>query len=83
MSFGGTGLVVELVTDLHGTRASADAGPDFQEEAWVPVNIDLGPPEACTLDSAVLSGRSEKKPYQRSLSFDGFHFFPGGNSSSV
>ena len=31
-----------------------------QRKPWVPVNIDLGPPEACTLDSAVLSERSKK-----------------------
>ena len=24
----------EPVADSHGTRASADAGPDFPEEAW-------------------------------------------------
>ena len=31
--------------DSHNARASAEAGPDFSEEAWVPVDTDLGPPE--------------------------------------
>ena len=53
-------LAEELVTDSHGTQAWADAGPDFLEEAWVPTNTDPGPPEARTLDSAVLNGQSEK-----------------------
>ena len=35
----------EHVAVSHGTRASADAGPVFPEEAWVPVDVDPGPPE--------------------------------------
>ena len=31
--------------DSHSARASAEAGPDFPEEAWVPVDTDPGPPE--------------------------------------
>ena len=31
--------------DSRCTRASAEAGPDFPEEAWVPVDTDPGPPE--------------------------------------
>ena len=42
----------EHLADLHGTQALA-------EEAWVPVDTNLGPPEERTLDSVVLSGRSE------------------------
>ena len=53
-------LAEELVTDSHGTQAWADAGPDFLEEAWVLTNTDPGPPEASTLDSAILSEQSEK-----------------------
>ena len=49
----------EHLADLHGTRASADTVLDFPEEARVPVDTDPGPPEECTLDSVVLSGRSE------------------------
>ena len=36
----------EPVADSHGTRGSADAGPDFPERAWVPADTDPGPPEA-------------------------------------
>ena len=52
----------EHLADSHGTRVSADTVLDFPEEAWVPVNTDPGPPEECTLDSVILSGRSEKNP---------------------
>ena len=31
--------------DSHSARASFEAGPDFSEEAWVPVNTDPGLPE--------------------------------------
>ena len=43
----------------HGTRMSADTVLDFPEEAWVPVETDPGLPNERTLDSVVLSGRSE------------------------
>ena len=49
----------EPVADSHGTRMSADAGPDFPEEAWVPADTDPGPPEARILDCTVPSGWSE------------------------
>ena len=49
----------EHLADSHGTRASADTVLDFPEEAWVPVDTDPGRPEERTLDSVVLSGRSE------------------------
>ena len=49
----------EHLADSHGTRASADTVLDFPEETWVPVDTDPGPPEERTLDSFVLSGRSE------------------------
>ena len=49
----------EHLTDSHGTQASADTVLAFPEEAWVPVGTDPGPPEERTLDSVVLSGRSE------------------------
>uniref|UniRef100_UPI003AF7CB02 hypothetical protein n=1 Tax=Thiolapillus sp. TaxID=2017437 RepID=UPI003AF7CB02 len=31
--------------DSRSARASAEAGPDFPEEAWVPVDTDPGPSE--------------------------------------
>ena len=43
-----------------GTRASANASLSLLEEAWVPADIDLGPPGEDALDSVILSGRSEK-----------------------
>ena len=49
----------EHLADLYGTLASADTVPDFPEE--VPVDTDPGPPEERTLDSVILSGRSEEK----------------------
>ena len=49
----------EHFADSHGTRASADTVLDFPEEAWVLVDTNPGPPEERTLDSVVLSGRSE------------------------
>ena len=49
----------EHLADSHGTRTSADTVVDFPEEARVPVDTDPGPPEERTLDSVVLSGRSE------------------------
>jgi len=49
----------EHLADSYGTRASADTVLDFPEEALVPVDTDPGPPEERTLDSVVLSGRSE------------------------
>ena len=55
----------EHLADSHGTRASADTVLDFPEKTWVPVDTDLDPPEECTLDSVVLSGRSGEKPQKR------------------
>ena len=49
----------EHLADSHGTRVSADTVLDFLEEAWVPVDTDLGLPYERTLDSVVLSGWSE------------------------
>ena len=49
----------EHLGDLHGTRASADTVLDVPEEAQVPVDTNPGPPQERTLDSVVLSGRSE------------------------
>ena len=51
----------EHLADSHGTRASADTVLCFPEEARAPVDTDPGPPEERTLDSVVLSGRSEEK----------------------
>ena len=51
----------EHLADSHGTRASADTVLDFPEEARAPVDTDPGSPEERTLDSVVLSGRSEKE----------------------
>ena len=49
----------EHLVDSHGTRVSADTVLDFPEEARVPVDTDPGLPDEPTLDSVVLSGRSE------------------------
>ena len=32
-------------TDSHNARTSVEAGSDFPEKAWVPVDTDQGPPE--------------------------------------
>ena len=61
----------EHLADSHGTRASADTVLDFPEEAWVPVDTDPGPPEERTLDSVVLSGRSEKREEKKELKMSG------------
>ena len=44
--------------DSHSTRVSVEAGPDFPEEAWVPVDTDPGPPETCTTELTACSGAS-------------------------
>ena len=49
----------EHLADSHGTQVLADTICYFLEEAWVPVDTDPGLPEERTLDSVVLSGRSE------------------------
>ena len=49
----------EHLADSHGTRASANTVLDFLEEAWVPADTDPGLPDERTLDSVILSGRSE------------------------
>ena len=46
--------------ESHGARASVEAGPDFPEEAWVPVDTDPGPPETSTTEWAVCTGVSEE-----------------------
>ena len=46
--------------DSRKARASAEAGPDFPEEAWVPVDTDPGPPETCTTEWTVCTGVSEE-----------------------
>ena len=38
-------LLSAFNADSHSARASVEAGPDFPEEAWVPVNTDPGLPE--------------------------------------
>ena len=44
--------------DSHSTRVSVEAGPDFPEEAWVPVVTSPGPPETCTTEWTVCTGVS-------------------------
>ncbi|WP_419592047.1 hypothetical protein, partial [Thiolapillus sp.] len=46
--------------DSRSARASAEAGPDFPEEAWVPVDTDPGPPETSATLLTVCSGASEE-----------------------
>ena len=45
--------------DSHSARASAEAGPDFPEEAWVPVDTDPGLPET-QIEGTVRTGVSEE-----------------------
>ena len=53
-------LLSAFKADSHSARASAEAGPDFLEEAWVPVDTDPGPPETSTTEWTVCSGVSEE-----------------------
>ena len=46
--------------DLHSAQASVEAGPDFPEEAWVPVDTDPGQPETSTTDWTFFTGVSEE-----------------------
>ena len=46
--------------DSHSAWASVEAGPDFPEEAWVPVNTDQGPQETYITQWTVCSGVSEE-----------------------
>ena len=39
--------------DLQSAQALAEAGPDFPEEAWVPVDADPRPPETYTTEWTV------------------------------
>ena len=39
--------------DSHNARTSVEAGSDFQEKAWVPVDTDPGPPETYTTERTV------------------------------
>ena len=45
---GDTELLSVCNADSHSARASVEAGPDFPEEAWVPVDTDPGLPETQT-----------------------------------
>ena len=45
--------------DSHSARASVEAGPDFPEEAWVPVDTDPGLPETQT-EGTIRTGVSEE-----------------------
>ena len=45
--------------DSHSARASVEAGLDFPEEAWVPVDTDLGLPET-QIAGTVRTGVSEE-----------------------
>ena len=53
-------LLSAFNADLHSARASAEAGPDFLEEAWVPVDTDPGLPETSTTEWTVCTGMSEE-----------------------
>ena len=53
-------LLSAFNADSHSARASAEAGPDFPEEAWVPVDTDPGPPETSTTEWTVCTGVSEE-----------------------
>ena len=46
--------------DSHSARASVEAGPDFPEEAWVPVDTDQGPPGTSATETTVCTGVSEE-----------------------
>ena len=46
-------------SDSHSARASVEAGPDFPEEAWVPVDTDPELPETQT-EGTVRTGVSEE-----------------------
>ena len=52
-------LLSAFNADLHSAQASVEAGPDFPEEAWVPVNTDLGLPET-QMEGTVQTGVSEE-----------------------
>ena len=45
--------------DSHSTRVSVEAGPDFPEEAWVPVDTNPGLPET-QIEETVRTGVSEE-----------------------
>ena len=75
MPFGGNQLnhddkPSEVLADSHSSRVSADTSPIFPEDAWLPASTDLGPPETCKPDCAVLT-------------FHGFDIFLGGTNSRV
>ena len=53
-------LLSAFNADSHSARASVEAGPDFPEEAWVPVDTDPGPLETCTTEWTVCTGVSEE-----------------------
>ena len=46
--------------DSCSARALAEAGPDFPEEAWVPVDTDQGPPGTSATETTVCTGVSEE-----------------------
>ena len=53
-------LLSAFNADSHSARASAEAGPDFQEEAWVPVDTDPELPETSTTEWTVCTGMSKE-----------------------
>ena len=46
-------LLSTCKADSRSARASAEAGPDFSEEAWLPVDTDPGQPETHTTERTV------------------------------
>ena len=53
-------LLSACSADSPSVRASAEAGPDFPEEAWVPVDTDPGLPETSATEWTVCTGVSEE-----------------------
>ena len=53
-------LLSAFNVDSHSARASAEAGPDFPEKAWVPDDTDPGLPETSTTEWTVCTGVSEE-----------------------
>ena len=54
------GVLSACNADSHSARASAEAGPDFPEEAWVPVDTARGLPETSITVWTICSGVSEE-----------------------
>ena len=53
-------LLSAFNADSRSARASAEASPDFPEEAWVPVDTDPGLPETSATEWTVCTGVSEE-----------------------